>query len=564
MARLEKKLFDENFLNSWSLNYQKLRALCRQGKPVAANVDEQLAQWISIQRRIRHMLPCELKTELAALRFDFDEKDFSWATMYRQLAWFAERNGHTCLPPDQQHEDLKDWLVRQIIGRSLLSDDQFRKLDSLRVDWDMPISREHRWEQMYWKLKDFYLTFGHSRVPQKWAKDKQLAHWVTVQRRTHSSNKLKEDRKRKLDELHFVWSIQDVYASQWEHYFQQLVSFHKAHGHCSVPGKYEKLVSWIERQKLAKKDNALPPDREKRLDQINFIWSCESIKQKRWDDAYAQLYAYHQQYGHSFVPVHFSKNKSLGIWVATQRAREAKGKLGPAKKKKLDTLGFVWTRDTQRQVKSAYDTRWEANLEKLKVYKQKTGSCQVSLRIDLALQRWTRWQRKLFYQGRLSPERIDRLNAIRFPWSVQDGYWMQMYRSLLNFRELFGHTRVPFRWEANPQLAAWVYRVKSEKSALASQKKELLNSIGFDWTLRRRTALPWQDMYARLVDYKKEHGHTRVPAGSGKDLKLGKWCSRMRSERAHLDPERVALLEAIDFDWSSKCSCEKAANRTSR
>lgn len=145
------------------------------------------------------------------------------------------------LPADQKHEVLKDWLIRQILGKRFLTESQFQRLDSLGVYWDTAISIDHRWELMFLRLKDFHKTFDHCQVPQKWAKDKQLANWVGVQRRMHSKNKLREDRQRMLSELEFVWNMKTQYDSQWERYFQELVSFHQTHGHCGVPGKYQKL-----------------------------------------------------------------------------------------------------------------------------------------------------------------------------------------------------------------------------------------------------------------------------------------------------------------------------------
>jgi hypothetical protein len=412
---------------------------------------------------------------------------------------------------------------------------------------------------MYDKLKDFQRLFGHCRVPQKWENDRQLALWVTVQRRTRLEGKMREDRQRMLQEIGFIWAVRTEYDAQWEQYFQELVSFHQKHGHCRVPGQYQKLVSWIERQRLSRARNLLSADREKRLDEINFIWSYYGIKQKNWEEKYWQLCAYRQQHGHCFVPVNYRENKVLGTWVASQRRLEAKGKLAAAKKKSLDKLGFVWSRDTQDQLKSAYDSQWEASFEKLKAYKQVHGTCQVSPRIDAALQRWTRWQRLLFYQGKLSAAHIDRLNKIRFPWNVQESYWMRMYDALVGFKRQFGHTRVPSQWPSNPQLAAWVYRTRRDKQELTKQKVELLDEIGFDWVLIRKTVVPWRDMYARLLKFQQEHGHTRVPLRWREDQKLGKWVSRMRHERERLDSERVALLEAVGFYWGYRSLQQKSA-----
>lgn len=165
------------------------------------------------------------------------------------------------------------------------------------------------------------------------------------------------------------------------------------------------------------------------------------------------------------------------------------------------------------------------------------------------MQRWTRWQRKLFYEGKLSAERLAKLNEIRFPWSVQEGYWMKMYQALVDFKRQFGHTRVAHEWARNRQLAAWVYRMKLNRAKLTPQKVELLNMIGFDWHLTRKTMVAWELMYERLRQFKQKYGHTRVPVKWSQDPKLGKWVSRMRQEKDKLDPERMAALNNIAFDW---------------
>ena len=126
---------------------------------------------------------------------------------------------------------------------------------------------------------------------------------------------------------------------------------------------------------------------------------------------------------------------------------------------------------------------------------------------------------------------------------------MKMYDEIADFKNKFGHTRVPYRWSKNPKLSDWVYRTKLGKGKLNVQKIELLKEINFDWTLRRRTVILWEDMYTRLLSFKQKYGHTGVPAKWEEDKKLGKWVSRMRHERKKLTPERSALLEALSFAW---------------
>jgi hypothetical protein len=557
MADLERIFFNKQFLKKWDSNYKKLERAADSSGIVVGELNRELQSWVEHQKSIRHLLPQELADKLTDLGLNLEDQGDAWEEMYQQLTQFVLANGHSHVALDQKYEALRDWLTRQIINKSLLTEEQFQKLDSVNVDWEMVVSRDHRWEVMYQRLKTFRHAHGHSRVPQKWSQDKQLALWVQVQRRMFTQGKLRKDREQKLREVEFVWSIQVIFDAQWQMHFDKLSAFYKKNGHTRVPGRQAKLVGWMERQRLAKSRGQLPKERMKLLESIHFIWDFKDIKQKAWEDKFKQLKEFSKENGHAFVPVNFKENKSLGTWVASQRWLEAKGKLDPSKKKKLDQLGFVWSKDTEKELKAINDVKWEESFDKLKAYKKKYGTCQVSLQVDRVLQRWTCWQRKAFYEGKLPENRLNRLNELRFPWSIQEGYWMKMYDALLAFKEKYGHTRVPFQWKQNHKLADWVYRTKVNKESLEVQKIELLDEIGFDWSLVRRNVIPWKEMYARLITFKQKNGHTKVPVKWKEDPKLGKWVSRMRNERATMEPERVALLEAIEFDWGYKFVAKK-------
>lgn len=557
MTNFDSVFLSKEFLERWDINFKKLEKHIIKHGPLNGQVEGELARWVEHQIEIKHLLPEELKNKLSDLGVELAKKDNSWQAMYEQLYGFVTTHGHTHIHLDKEHEILRDWLTRQIINRSLLTEAQFQQLDSLHVDWEMTVSRDHRWDVMYQRLRQFYYTYGHSRVPQKWSEDKQLALWVQVQRRMHTQGKLLKYREEKLREVDFIWSIQTVFDSQWKNQYEKLKAFYKKHGHTRVPSKNTKLVGWMERQRMAKNQNKLASERKKLLEDIHFIWDFKAIKNKAWEEKYNQLRAYKKEHGNAFVPVNYKENKSLGTWVASQRWLEAKDNLEPGKRKKLDQLGFVWSKDTERKLKAINDQKWEASFNKLKAYKKKHGTCQVSLKVDRVLQRWACWQRKAFYEGKLPQDRLDRLNEIRFPWSIQEGYWMKMYDALIDFKQKFGHTRVPFQWAENHKLADWVYRTRVNKDSLEVQKVELLDDIGFDWSLSRRNVVSWKDMYARLITFKQSQGHTKVPVKWKEDPKLGKWVSRMRHERENLDPERVALLEALEFDWGYKFASNK-------
>ncbi|WP_276347226.1 helicase associated domain-containing protein [Daejeonella sp. JGW-45] len=490
-----------------------------------------------------------LRDEPADPTLTFGEIDNFWETMYLRLETAIKDTGLAGVFSDPGKHELRDWLNRQVLNRRHLQKVQFLKLDGLGIHWDVPMSRDHAWEIMYNRLLAFNKEHGHCRVPYQWKEDKQLALWVLRQRKQYADGKMLSYREQLLKEIEFTWQVQDLYDAQWNDHYQELLGFYNRHGHFNVPGSEKKLVSWMERQRLQKKKKFLSEERETRLNNIQFIWDFTAVKKKNWEGRYKELCEFKQIHGHSFVPVNYKKNKSLGIWIALQRKLESKGKLPPEKIKKLDKLNFVWSRDTSGRLQSDLDSLWENHFEKLTDYYRKHGTCQVSLKIEPALQGWTVWQRKLYYEDKLSAQRIAKLNTISFPWSVNEGYWQKMYQLLLGFHEQFGHSRVPSQWPQNPRLATWVYRMKLLRHELSPEKTNLLNKLGFEWPIQKKVFVAWPFMYKRLLAFKQEFGHTRVPVYWERDPKLGKWVSRMRNESAKISQARCALLDAIGFEW---------------
>ena len=63
-------------------------------------------------------------------------------------------------------------------------------------------------------------------------------------------------------------------------------------------------------------------------------------------------------------------------------------------------------------------------------------------------------------------------------------------------------------------------------------------------------------MDQRLLEYKKDHGNTKVPYRYAEDRQLGQWVSKQRSDykKAQLSTEHTGLLNSIDFDWGAQQS----------
>lgn len=516
--------------------------------------DPQLARWVVNQRKAENKLPTEFKNKLLEIGFDFSIDD-PWNKFFPALQNFAKEYGHPYVPStDPRYSDLYNWLIYQIKNKKSLSKDRYKKLDYLGALWEHKSLREWKWFEMYHELKAFREKYGHSKVPQKWRENPRLSNWTLVQRRRFAEGKMKKDRKEKLDRLGFIWDFKTVYKNQWEEKFNALNAFKEKYGHCKVPVSYpdKQLAGWVDRQRIMRNKEKLSAERIKKLDKIGFIWDCTAIQEEIWLQRFAELKAYKAEHGDCFVPVNWKKNRQLGIWVSAQRTLEKKKKLDPEKKKKLDRLGFIWTDQTKDYQQKKYDELWQTHFERLCEYGHRYGKLQVSVKKDRSLQRWTCAQRKAYQEGTLSREKIAKLDQIGFPWDLHASYWLSKFNELKEFKAKYGHTRVPWRWKENPQLGQWVSRTRRHAYDLTQKQVEALNKIGFDWRTVKKTITPWDVMYQRLLDFKKSFGHTRVPVNWEPNRKLGKWISRIRSEKHKLLPERKKMLEAINFDWNKR------------
>ena len=130
-----------------------------------------------------------------------------------------------------------------------------------------------------------------------------------------------------------------------------------------------------------------------------------------WNDMYELLVQFRADYGHCNVPAQWRKNLQLGRWVAVQRYRRKIGELPPQNVKLLDKLSFIW---------SASDSAWNAMHQQLVQFKQQQGDCDVPTQWpeNPHLANWVANQRHRRKKGTLSADRVRKLEAIGFVWSV--------------------------------------------------------------------------------------------------------------------------------------------------
>lgn len=150
--------------------------------------------------------------------------------------------------------------------------------------------------------------------------------------------------------------------------------------------------------------------------------------------------------------------------------------------------------------RSQYNDRcWHTWYEKLRQYKKQHGDCNVprSYPPNSTLGRWVYSQRVLQSRGQLSKERFDKLEAEGFVWKVarQKQCWYENYQQLAEFKRLYGHCRVPRKYDENPKLGSWVQTQRTEMKYLKEGKRtshitedriKLLNDLRFEWNVNQK------------------------------------------------------------------------------
>jgi len=209
-----------------------------------------------------------------------------------------------------------------------------------------------------------------------------------------------------------------------------------------------------------------------------------------WEERFEQLEAYHEVHGHTHVRK--GEDYKLAGWVSNQRGRYRRSELKEDRRRKLASLGFVFDTGLQRP-EGLIPATWEERFEQLRAYHAKHGHTRVSLSEDLKLFHWAVHQRKQHECGRLSEDQIGMLAAIDFDftkhaWSRGPDTvpWEKTYQRLRGYHAKHGHVRVSER--EDQKLARWVFSQQQghRLGKLRPERREKLESLGFDFSPQRR------------------------------------------------------------------------------
>ena len=309
-----------------------------------------------MQRMNKENLKPEQKDLLDAIGFHWETRNERenrlWEEKFQRLVDFHKKNGD-CRVPIKYDADpaLGHWVSnqRRTEKENRILPARKKLLDSLGFTWSTRKENfqiihevnEKRWDAQFDKLVEFKKEFGHCIVPQQYDEDATLARWVDAQRLRAFHKKILPERKKRLDDLGFVWEQpagddNTLHAKRWDVMFERLLDYRDVHGDVRVPNSFSKdgLGNWVRFQRRKRRQNILDPVKEARLDEIGFPWTLRTS----WLDRFRQLQDFQKENGHCRVPRSF--NSGLWSWIQLQLERQKAGELKAEQIKRLNSVGF--------------------------------------------------------------------------------------------------------------------------------------------------------------------------------------------------------------------------------
>ena len=229
------------------------------------------------------------------------------------------------------------------------------------------IGKKRTWQESFEALKRYKDKHGDTFVPIHTCKeDPALGGWVNHQR--SKKEKLSEEQRQLLDSIGFAWSCRNRNKT-WNPMIEALQKFQQVHEHCDVPEVYPddpKLADFVKEQRAKYHRGQLSAARLKQLQAIGLKFKREEVEQEleseeeeetdeaeapeEEDDADKILYdnAFKQQYqklvdfqikfGHCRVPKFSRRGETLGLWVAALKRKYAENPANGMESRCLELL----------------------------------------------------------------------------------------------------------------------------------------------------------------------------------------------------------------------------------
>lgn len=524
-----------------------------------------LATWVVAQRYEKNSnnLSDQRITLLDRIGFTWDPYSAEWRGNYLLLKAFRQEHGHCdVVSNSKEFPKLGRWVKMQRAQRKRrrLAHDRIELLDRLGFDWEARIST---WDERFAELCEYKRQFGNTRVPAKWKESPELGHWVVAQRARRRRKKIRPKHEARLNEIGFEWEVMPDQSELWAINIEKLRAFSRANGHVlvSAPLGHDPVLSrWVTNLRRLRKDDKLPAEKVAALDELGMAWDAAvAIRSSQWEGKYRQLKALYEVTG-SCEPARGANDRQsrlLRTWINDQRKLNRRGKLAPDRVARLGQLEFRWTTrsgllvPSRRAASDAHRTSrsWDEMYGELTEFFRKNGHCDApeTWISGPQLSQWVDQQRELKAAGQLDAGQEKKLSELGFSWAIFDARWDQRFMALTAWIEAVRRGRKVL---LTPELTRWsqTQRQHLRLGILPAERKTRLDAVGFQWA-------PYRDQWSKMLDaldeFKREHGHCRVPSNWSRNPQLARWVGvqRARKTKGIIRPEREAALDMLGFSW---------------
>jgi hypothetical protein len=199
---------------------------------------------------------------------------------------------------------------------------------------------------------------------------------------------------------------------------------------------------------------------------------------------------------------------------------------------------------------------FEKGFQETLLYKERTGNPNAPTRYKTAenyrLGSWQRDQRNR--KGKLSPDRIKRLEDIGFTWKEHEEHFEKGFQETLLIKNRTGNPNVLWSYKTDKgfKLGIWqkALRVRYKMGKVSPDRIKRLADIGFTWEIFEEL---FEKGFQETFLYKERTGISNVPHSykTAEGYRLGIWQAnlRVRYKMGKLSPDQIKRLEDIGFKW---------------
>lgn len=399
----------------------------------------------------------------------------------------------------------------------------------------------------------------HGRLPYP-SDNRKLYSWLKNFKRF--AHRISDEKMERFKSIGFNPNIRKrvVVKATFETNLKDCAAFIKEHGRLPYISESMRLYKWACDIIDLKKKEKLDAKKEKRLDEIGFIWQHDNYTINDFEKKFDALTDFIKEHGRLPYP---SDNTGLDGWVGSIINRFNNGLLSAEKIERFNAIGFIWRRVSVPAVKPGFDKRFE----ELSAFVKKHGrfpfdSDEGNL---AAFVHYVRGRKRL---NKLSSDKVKKLESVGIIWEKKELGWYRKYEEIKNF--LNNEKRLPDTFEETHNIYKWFikYHKPAYYKKLSPQKKKFfdeIKAIGDEIKIKTELGILkapsqqraeeksngyFEKRFKQLAAFKNKRG--RFPKGEDKkNYSLYLWVDTLiaNKRKGKLSQERIEKLNSIDFVW---------------